>query len=1339
LKKQANTHIRYQVIFSLLIVGALLLPQAGFAASTTTPLRQIGRSAATESGDYISSGLHQPYRYYIEVPPGLANLYVDIYDADIGAVTIAGNYTDWLIGALPYNTSCIYTLNRPNGTLEYSATYNNTQTAADSTWINFRTVSSPAPGHWELVVDMSATGNGNDVNGYGIRAHDGTSGAGGTELPIYAESFLPLGHVGASPSSATTTFYPYVTSGCTVDWNDFDGDDDGTGTYCLLSYTSRAGAVPYTTYHGAANDVWVNTAISGYSTDSLNIDSGIWTATARYRTLSGSTANFGVFWAGNWLAATGTPSAQPEDDSFRVYLPTDSGGAPIKPYLTQRIVIVSGPNPPISGGTTYIRVVIDFVNPTARAVTFSASTTPADLVTARVPGGRVRYRGAAYAAVSQGSITDQPGDLQNAADNVTWDPGTVAAGATATLYYELRVRPSANNQYNNATGTPDANGTTARYVDETGNTTQTRATFTFGPLCELSTYSGTGGDIPTWVAVSCFEACSEENQPTVEWHTASEVGTVGFNLWRQDKGSKEFQLVNPSFLPAIPNSPQGGVYRLADPGAQFNEPVIYRLEEIDALGRTMSYGPFTVTFGAQSWQLDTENMPEKKGKEEPTDIYGYQRFNRERSVYELERLHARFLDRQAGAAQDASQSKERVRITVKGRGLFYVNSSQIASSLGVSLQKSQALIRGQKLNLTNLGKNIAWLADSNGAGIFFYNDLVETSYTEQNVFWLDQSSGLAMDTIGGGNAGPADPSQSFRETLHFEENHYAAAALFSNPKDDIWLWDYVEGGGSAKSFPVIVPGATSSGPASLVVTLKGATDTTASNDHHAKISLNGTEIGDTWWNGTKAQKFTVSFNSSLLKDGANTISISGALDMGAPYSLFYLESFDLSYQRQYKAYGNTLLCRGDGNSVITVAGFTEPQVVVLDVSKPERTKQITGVAPDVGGRVTFVPRAAANNYIVTTPNAALRPLAVKGDMPAQLKNSGRSAEYLVITPEEFKNTARKLADYRKSKGLTAMVVTLEDIYESFNYGLASPLAVRDFLAYVYHGSGKWGVKKVQYAVLIGKGTYDFKDYLGLGDNLFPVILANTPEGLFAADKEFGDLTGKDGIPEIAIGRLPVISNAELQSMIDKLKTYEKSRGAWTDIALMIADNADDGGDFAVSSNNLAALTAGYQVQKIYLADSAHAGEIRARIIAGFNSGAGLVNYVGHGGLDQLAQENILNVADATRLRNGGQLPLMVMLTCVTGRFEIPGVVCLSEALLLNKNGGIAGGLAPSGAALNADSMRLGQEFYKAVFRGQETSAGMAWLKAMKNYMRLAGKSYMLNIYNWLGDPALIFK
>ena len=630
---------------------------------------------------------------------------------------------------------------------------------------------------------------------------------------------------------------------------------------------------------------------------------------------------------------------------------------------------------------------------------------------------------------------------------------------------------------------------------------------------------------PTWAGISRFAACAFESQPTVEWQTAGEAGAVGFNLWRQDRETREYVPVNSSMLPALTNSPQGGIYRFFDPGAFPGEPVSYRLEEIDAMGRAISYGPFTVTFGDPERQ-PSDDPGARMGKEEASDIVGYQRFERERSLYEQERLNRRRHELQRSGVLAASSVKERAKITVKGRGLFYVPAAQIAGALGQAQATVEQLIIGHNLSLTSMGKYISWLADRNGAGLFFYNEGIETVYANRNIFYLERGSGLAMEEEGSGNAGPADPGQTFKDTIHVEENRIALLLASMNPAGDLWFWDYIVAGAAAKSFAIEVPGGALSGQATLNVALQGATDTAVENDHHAVISLNGSRIGETVWDGTAAHEFAVEFDASLLHEGANTISVGGDLDTGAPYSTFYVESFDLSYRRYYQAAGNSLICRGDGNSVITVSGITEAQAVVLDVSNPPRPKLLRGAAPDVGGRVTFVPRSADKAYLVSGLNASLRPLAVVGDRPAQLKGAGHSAEYIVIAPEEFKETAQRLADYRQGRGLRSMVVTLEDIYDAFNYGLPSPLAIRAFLAEAY--KNKAARKKVKYAVLAGKGTYDYNDYQGLGDNLVPVILGKTPNGLCAADKMFGDVTGKDGLPEIAIGRLPAVTNAELR-------------------------------------------------------------------------------------------------------------------------------------------------------------------------------------------------------------------
>ncbi|HEY7912642.1 MAG TPA: hypothetical protein VIG62_12085, partial [Blastocatellia bacterium] len=135
-------------------------------------------------------------------------------------------------------------------------------------------------GHWELRIDMST---GNDINAFGVRAHDGTSGSGGTELNTYMESFAALGV--NPPASGTIsrsyTLYPYITSGCTCSKNDFDYDSN-SGVTGSLSLSSRTGSFTqnYMSSSMSGNNVWRRDSFSGWTTDALSVDYGIWQSSA---------------------------------------------------------------------------------------------------------------------------------------------------------------------------------------------------------------------------------------------------------------------------------------------------------------------------------------------------------------------------------------------------------------------------------------------------------------------------------------------------------------------------------------------------------------------------------------------------------------------------------------------------------------------------------------------------------------------------------------------------------------------------------------------------------------------------------------------------------------------------------------------------------------------------------------------------------------------------------------------------------------------------------------------------------------------------------------------------
>ncbi len=226
---------------------------------------------------------------------------------------------------------------------------------------------------------------------------------------------------------------------------------------------------------------------------------------------------------------------------------------------------------------------------------------------------------------------------------------------------------------------------------------------------------------------------------------------------------------------------------------------------------------------------------------------------------------------------------------------------------------------------------------------------------------------------------------------------------------------------------------------------------------------------------------------------------------------------------------------------------------------------------------------------------------------------------------------------------------------------------------------------------------------------------------------------------MAIGRLPVATPEELQALINKIMAYESSAGTWTEHVLMLADNPEEGGDFPADSDAVAALLPpAYEVKKIYLSEHT-IGEARQLVMNGINSGAMLMNYIGHAGLDRLAQEGMLLKSDVASMTNGDRLPVLTAMTCTVGQFAIPGYDSLAEVILLKQNGGAIAVWSPTGLSVNSEAVMIDKEFFRSAFEYNTQVLGDIVLDALE-YGRINGVAgYMLDIYNVLGDPALLLK
>jgi hypothetical protein len=85
-----------------------------------------------------------------------------------------------------------------------------------------------------------------------------------------------------------------------------------------------------------------------------------------------------------------------------------------------------------------------------------------------------------------------------------------------------------------------------------------------------------------------------DSEIVIEWTTASELDTVGFNLLRGDSENGPYEQINPELLPSDNDSLTGGSYQFLDTRVIRGRIYYYLLEEIEMTGEINQHGPIIV-------------------------------------------------------------------------------------------------------------------------------------------------------------------------------------------------------------------------------------------------------------------------------------------------------------------------------------------------------------------------------------------------------------------------------------------------------------------------------------------------------------------------------------------------------------------------------------------------------------------------------------------------------------------------------------------------------------------------------------------------------------------------
>jgi len=674
-----------------------------------------------------------------------------------------------------------------------------------------------------------------------------------------------------------------------------------------------------------------------------------------------------------------------------------------------------------------------------------------------------------------------------------------------------------------------------------------------------------------------------------------------------------------------------------------------------------------------------------------------------------------------------------VKVAVEADGVYRLDAALLGAA-GFDLAGADP----GRLRLTLRGRDVPfYLAGADrGRALIFYGQANPGTYSATTIYWLTVSAQGSARYMAERAAAPQGvPVEAGMARLRLEEDRiYHPEPL---PDEDHWLWEALYGPGRLTrtlNLPLLAAGE----EATLVVALWSGTNAPISPDHHVSISLNDRPLADDRWDGMMARLITATIPAGVLHDGANTLVINAPGDTGAPVDQVFLDWIQLDYPRRLSTNDGLLAFTGTAITYY-LKGFGD-DALLLDITDPAQPVRLTG-AVTAGDEITFGSMGdKPHHYLVVGALAFRRPVSVTPARLPTLKQESGGADYLAIVPAAFSQAIQPLLDWRAKNGLRVRTVDPADIYDTYSYGMKDPAAIRDFLRDVH---SRWQPPP-RFVLLVGDASYDYRNVLqGKNRDIVPTSLVYTQfAGETASDTWYAE--DDQGRPLFAIGRLPAQTPEQVATMVGKIIAYEQAPPAdWRTRMLAVADDEDPAFE-SLNEQLIAALPPGYSAERIYfnttMDQKDRSQKLHQAIVAAFNHGVSIVNYIGHGSLDVWGDEQALTVKNAADLKNGDRLPVLTTYTCLNGFFQHPQADSLAEVLLWLKDGGIVGAVVPSGRSLAAQQAPLAQAFYAALFDPKIPTLGEALERAQTNLSSNAATPLeVIETFNLLGDPALRFR
>jgi len=769
----------------------------------------------------------------------------------------------------------------------------------------------------------------------------------------------------------------------------------------------------------------------------------------------------------------------------------------------------------------------------------------------------------------------------------------------------------------------------------------------------------TGGTVNLVVAVRALaldvtrlESTYDSRHTQVAWTLRQEQSVLGYRLWKED-GSARIR-VGPDLVP-------GGAVRLgvdlkygpsyvADdwtttPGGR------YWVESIGMDGLSSWIGPVV----AQPGQMLQSSTP----RFDPARVSLVLR-----DGPPMARVWVRG-DEPSGPASDPAQwkvaSAAAAKIDIREPGVYRVPAETLFSA-GIPVGA-----RLDAIKLSSLGFPVSFRAVSadgvslnTGDAIEFYGHGVDRRYTDVRTYWVTATLGAGPRIVDASDASGAAAGSSFPETLQFRDHmNYFGSLKNGGQQKFFGPWVYDSPALRTYSTPAYDLG--SSAGATLEVALQGVT----LGQHAVLVSLNGMTIGALSGNGQQLMTRTIQIPAGLLRAGDNVVQLVAPTPGDASFEVYQR----LNYPRLYEMTGGPLNFTAAGGSSVRLAGAAAATLRVLDITSSTGMLALKTVADpnDPSASLVSVPTGGERRLYAYTDADVKTPLAVRANKPSSI-HSGE-ADLVVIGYSSLLPALEPLAAQRRADGLQVALVDIEDVYDEFSNGEKDADAIRSYLTYAWEN---WS-RPPQYLLLVGSASYDPRNFTGgNGVDLVPTALLETQSMEASSDDALADLYRR-GVPEMAVGRLPLSDSNAVGRAVTKILGRELATSSSR--LLFVHDEDDLVSKFSTQTTTLRDVLSAWPStaigreapslagtpDEVAAAQAANDVLLHAGVLEALVAGPAAVNYFGHGAKDHWGGD-LLSGADAAALSTSARASVFFAGTCLNGDFGDFAVDPMHETL-----------------------------------------------------------------------------